>query len=95
MFGIFQCNCGHDFTLVRKFDRIAHKVQQHLAQARRITDKGFGHIRRNTVGQIQTFFMGLIFGAFYLRTSRNLWVTIIAHGLGNTIRFLFFFIGAA
>jgi membrane protease YdiL (CAAX protease family) len=56
---------------------------------------GLVHLVEGPVGVAQTFFMGLIFGAFYLRTGRNLWVTIIAHGLANTIRFFFFFIGAA
>lgn len=56
---------------------------------------GLVHSVEGPLGIAQTFFMGLILGAFYLRTGRNLWVTIIAHGLANTIRFYFFFIGAA
>ena len=56
---------------------------------------GFAHLVEGPLGIANTFFMGLIFGVIYLRTSRNLWVTIIAHGLANTIRFYFLFIGAA
>ena len=56
---------------------------------------GLAHLVEGPLGIAQTFFMGLIFGAFYLRTDRNLWVTIIAHGLANSIRFYFLFIGAA
>ena len=56
---------------------------------------GFVHFVEGPLGVANTFFMGLIFGAIYLRTGRNLWVTIIAHGLANTIRFYFLFIGAA
>lgn len=56
---------------------------------------GLVHLVEGPIGVALTIFMGLIFGAIYLRTNRNLWVTIIAHGLANTIRFLFFFLGAA
>jgi membrane protease YdiL (CAAX protease family) len=56
---------------------------------------GFAHVVEGPLGVANTFFMGLIFGAIYLRTGRNLWVTIIAHGLANTIRFYMLFIGAA
>lgn len=56
---------------------------------------GFAHVVEGPLGVANTFFMGLIFGSIYLRTGRNLWVTIIAHGLANTIRFYFLFIGAA
>jgi membrane protease YdiL (CAAX protease family) len=56
---------------------------------------GLAHLVEGPLGIAQTFFMGLIFGIIYLRTGRNLWVTIIAHGLANTIRFYFLFIGAA
>jgi membrane protease YdiL (CAAX protease family) len=39
--------------------------------------------------------MVIIFALVYLRTGRNLWITIITHGLANTLRFAFVFIGAA
>ncbi len=56
---------------------------------------GLVHWVEGPLGVANTFFMGLILGAIYLRSGRNLWVTIIAHGLANTIRFFFLFIGAA
>jgi membrane protease YdiL (CAAX protease family) len=56
---------------------------------------GLIHSVEGPLGVVNTFFMGLILGAVYLRTGRNLWVTIIAHGLANSIRFYFLFIGAA
>jgi membrane protease YdiL (CAAX protease family) len=34
-----------------------------------------------------------LFGIIYLRSQRNLWITIIAHGLLNTIRFILVFTG--
>jgi membrane protease YdiL (CAAX protease family) len=56
---------------------------------------GLVHWVEGPLGVMTTFAMGLILGAVYLRSGRNLWITIIAHGLVNTIRFLFLFLGAA
>ena len=36
---------------------------------------------------------GLLLGVVYLMTGRNLWVTIIANGLLNSLRFVLVFIG--
>jgi len=56
---------------------------------------GLVHWVEGPLGVANTFFIGLILGAIYLRSGRNLWVTIIAHGLANSIRFFFLFLGAA
>jgi len=56
---------------------------------------GLVHWVEGPLGMINTFFMGILLGAVYLRSGRNLWITIIAHGLANSIRFLFLFLGAA
>lgn len=56
---------------------------------------GLVHWVEGPLGVVNTFFMGLLLGAVYLRSGRNLWITIIAHGLANSIRFLFLFLGAA
>jgi len=56
---------------------------------------GLVHWVEGPLGVINTFAMGLILGAVYIRSNRNLWITIIAHGLANSIRFLFLFLGAA
>ena len=56
---------------------------------------GFVHLVEGPLGVISTFGMGLLFGAVYLRSGRNLWITIVTHGLANSIRFLFLFLGAA
>jgi membrane protease YdiL (CAAX protease family) len=56
---------------------------------------GLVHLVEGPLGVMNTFAMGLILGAVYLRSGRNLWVTIIAHGLANSIRFLFLFLGMA
>jgi hypothetical protein len=56
---------------------------------------GLVHWVEGPLGVMNTFAMGLILGAVYLRSGRNLWITIIAHGLVNSIRFLFLFLGMA
>jgi len=56
---------------------------------------GLVHWVEGPLGVMNTFAMGLILGAVYLRSGRNLWITIIAHGLANSIRFLFLFLGMA
>jgi len=55
---------------------------------------GLVHYAEGPLGLFTNGAFGLLFGAVYLGTRRNLWVTIIAHGLLNTLRFLFLFIGA-
>jgi membrane protease YdiL (CAAX protease family) len=56
---------------------------------------GLAHISWGIAGVIQTAIMGLILGLAYFRTKQNLWVTIIAHGLLDTLMFLFIFSGVA
>lgn len=56
---------------------------------------GLAHYQEGPVGMLSTAAMGFLFALIYLRTGRNLWVTIIAHGLANSLRFMFIFIGAA
>lgn len=54
---------------------------------------GLGHYDWGLAGIIEMVIAGLILGAFYLRTSRNLWVPIIAHALINTLKFTLIFTG--
>ncbi len=56
---------------------------------------GLVHLQEGPVGMLSTGAVGLLWAWIYLRTGRNLWVTIIAHGLLNTLRFVLVFAGAA
>ena len=56
---------------------------------------GLAHYGEGVAGIFSNGAFGLLFVVVYLRTGRNLWVTIIAHGLLNTIRFAAVFVGAA
>jgi membrane protease YdiL (CAAX protease family) len=46
------------------------------------------------IGILSNGAFGLLFAWIYLRSGRNLWITIIAHALLNTIRFTLLFTGA-
>ena len=56
---------------------------------------GLVHFAEGPVGMISNGAFGLLFGFIYLWTGRkNLWITIIAHGLLNTIRFVMVYTGS-
>lgn len=55
---------------------------------------GLAHFSWGLAGIIETTLMGLVFGFAFLRSGQNLWVTIIAHGLANTMGFVLVFMGA-
>ncbi len=54
---------------------------------------GLAHYDWGLTGIIEIFIAGLIFGAVYLRTGRNLWIPIIAHGLLDTLKFSLIYAG--
>jgi membrane protease YdiL (CAAX protease family) len=54
---------------------------------------GLAHSDWGPAGIIDTFVIGLVLGAIYLRSGRNLWITIIAHGLANTLKFSLIYAG--
>lgn len=56
---------------------------------------GLVHFYQGPLGILITGITGLLFGVIYLRSGRNLWVTIIAHGLVNTLSFVLVFFGVA
>jgi hypothetical protein len=56
---------------------------------------GLAHFSWGLAGVVETTIMGLLLGFVYLRTGRNLWVTIIAHGLLNTLSFILVYSGVA
>ena len=56
---------------------------------------GLVHFYQGPLGIVITGLIGLSFGVMYLWSGRNLWVTIIAHGLVNTLSFMLVFFGVA
>lgn len=55
---------------------------------------GLAHFAWGWMGVLETTLFGLVLGTAYVRSGRNLWVTIIAHGLVNTMKFLLLYSGA-
>lgn len=56
---------------------------------------GLVHFAEGTVGVVSNGSFGVLFGWIYLRSGRNLWITIFGHGLLNTLRFTLLYLGVA
>ena len=55
---------------------------------------GAVHFAEGPVGVLANASFGFLFGWIFVRSSRNLWITIIGHGIINTFRFTLLFVGA-
>ena len=56
---------------------------------------GVVHFAEGPVGILSNGAFGVLFGWIYVRSGRNLWITIIGHGLINTMRFTLLYFGLA
>ena len=56
---------------------------------------GVVHFAEGSLGILSNGAFGILFGWIYVRSGRNLWITIIGHGLINTLRFTLLYVGAA
>ncbi len=54
---------------------------------------GFGHYYKGPSGIVDSGVAGLILGAAYLLSGRNLWACILAHGLIDTVGVVILFFG--
>ena len=54
---------------------------------------GYGHFYKGPSGIIDSGMAGLILGAAYLLSGRNLWVCVLAHGFIDTIGLIAVFLG--
>jgi membrane protease YdiL (CAAX protease family) len=54
---------------------------------------GYGHYYKGPAGIVDSGFAGLILGAAYLVSGRNLWACILAHGLIDTFGVVVLFLG--
>jgi hypothetical protein len=54
---------------------------------------GFGHYYKGPSGIVDSEVAGLILGAAYLLSGRNLWACILAHGLIDTVGVVILFFG--
>ncbi len=56
---------------------------------------GYGHSYKGPAGIVDSGMAGLVLGAAYLLSGRNLWVSILAHGLIDTVGVAAVFMGWA
>ena len=56
---------------------------------------GYGHFYKGPSGIIDSGMAGLVLGAAYILSGRNLWVCILAHGLIDTVGIVAIFFGWA
>ena len=51
------------------------------------------HVWQGVSGILDSAFMGVLYGLLYLASGRNLWLSVVAHGVNNTIGFILLFYG--
>lgn len=56
---------------------------------------GLGHFYQGLSGMIGSTVSGLLFGLLYLKSGRNLWLPILAHGFSDTIGLALIYFGLA
>ena len=56
---------------------------------------GFGHFYKGPAGIMDSTYSGLVLGAVYLLSGRNLWASILAHGISDTVAVAVVFMGWA
>lgn len=54
---------------------------------------GIVHFAEGPIGILSNGAFGILFAWIYVHSNRNLWITIIAHGLLNTLRFVILYAG--
>jgi membrane protease YdiL (CAAX protease family) len=54
---------------------------------------GLAHFAEGPIGILANASFGIFFGWVFVKSSRNLWITIIGHGILNTMRFIILFYG--
>jgi len=54
---------------------------------------GLAHFSWGLAGVLETTILGFVLGSIFLRTGRNLWVTVITHGILNSIVFVLIYSG--
>lgn len=79
------------FLITRMLDTTSIKRWQAILIAGVIF--GLVHFAEGPIGILANASFGIFFGWIFVRSSRNLWITIIAHGILNTMRFTILFYG--
>jgi membrane protease YdiL (CAAX protease family) len=56
---------------------------------------GFGHFYKGPAGVLDSTYSGLVLGGVFLLSGRNLWTSILAHGISDTFAVVVIFMGWA
>jgi hypothetical protein len=56
---------------------------------------GFGHFYKGPAGVLDSTYSGVVLGSVYLLSGRNLWASILAHGISDTLAVAVVFLGWA
>lgn len=82
--------------LISRLERMAASpaVAKRLAVVGSAVVFGLVHYAWGPAGIVQTFLMGLVLAWAYLRSGRNLWLTVLAHAWMDTLLFVQMFLGA-
>lgn len=54
---------------------------------------GFAHFSQGLIGMIENSVNGILFGALFLASGRNLWLMVILHGVSNTVDMVMIYFG--
>ena len=83
--------------LISRFAQLLNSTRTAWAVAALGSSAVFGvaHFAEGPVGMATNGAFGLVLGVVYLASGRNLWVTIVAHGTLNTLRFVAVYFGLA
>jgi membrane protease YdiL (CAAX protease family) len=84
--------------LIDRFSALLGSTKHVTVLAVAISAALFGLVHfgdQGLLGTVSTAAIGLLWGWIFIRTGRNLWVTIIAHGLVNSLSFILMFAGVS
>lgn len=92
LFGVYIVSSFGEEVIYRAFliDRISEmglpeKWNNSIAIVISAAIFGFIHYKWGAMGMVQTGFMGLVLGYFYLKYDRNIWILVLAHAFMDTI----------
>lgn len=84
--------------LIDRFSEILGSTKYVTPLAVAISAALFGLVHygdQGWLGTVSTAAIGLFWGWIFIRTGRNLWVTIVGHGLVNSLSFILMFAGVS
>jgi len=74
-------------------DRFMRLYRPRVAVVAQATIFALAHIYQGPTGVANIFVLALVFGAVYLRSGRNLWPLIAAHGIIDTVGITLIYLG--